>query len=69
MGVSLRSGTAYKILLGILLGGVIVAPSLAQVTPNEILSPDLKALEDTHFQQLIALNRLISGTKFPAFGS
>jgi hypothetical protein len=37
----------------------------AQVTPNEILSPDLRALEDAYFQQLIALNRSIAGTKFP----
>jgi hypothetical protein len=37
----------------------------AQVSPNEILNPDLKALEQTYFQQLIAINQSIAKTKFP----
>ena len=36
----------------------------AQVSPNEILSPDLKALEQTYFQQLIAINQSVAKTKF-----
>jgi hypothetical protein len=36
----------------------------AQVSPNEILNPDLKALEQTYFQQLIAINQSIAKTKF-----
>lgn len=40
-------------------------PSSAQVSPSEILSPDLKALEQSHFQQLIALNQSIAKAKFP----
>jgi len=40
-------------------------PSSAQVSPSEILNPDLKALEQSHFQQLIALNQSIAKAKFP----
>src|SRR5712691_10752291 len=41
------------------------APSTsAQVSPAEILNPDLKALEETYFPQLKALNQSISKTKF-----
>src|SRR6202007_2463829 len=42
------------------------APSAsAQVSPAEILNPDLKALEETYFPQLKALNQSIAKTKFP----
>ncbi|HEY6385297.1 MAG TPA: hypothetical protein VIX91_06410 [Candidatus Acidoferrum sp.] len=40
-------------------------PVLAQVSPNEIVNPDLKALEQTYFQQLIGINQSIAKTKFP----
>ena len=40
-------------------------PSPAQVSPSEILNSDLKALEESHFQQLIALNQSIAKAKFP----
>jgi hypothetical protein len=39
--------------------------SSAQVSPSEILNPDLKALEESHFQQLKTLNQSIATTKFP----
>ena len=39
--------------------------SSAQVSPSEILNPDLKALEESSFQQLKTLNQSISRTKFP----
>ena len=42
-----------------------VIPTAAQVSPNEILNPDLKALEQTYFQQLIGINQSIAKTKFP----
>src|SRR5215467_264946 len=42
-----------------------VKPVAGQVTPNEILNPDLKALEEAHFQQLIGLNQSIARMKFP----
>jgi hypothetical protein len=37
----------------------------AQVSPAEILNPDLKAIEQTYFPQLKALNQSIVKTKFP----
>ena len=42
------------------------APSAsAQVSPSEILNPDLKALEESYFPQLKALNQSIARLKFP----
>jgi hypothetical protein len=41
------------------------ARAAAQVNPSEILNPDLKALEETYFQQLKTLNQAIARTKFP----
>ena len=41
------------------------ASASAQVSPAEILNPDLKVLEETYFPQLKTLNQLISKTKFP----
>jgi hypothetical protein len=37
----------------------------AQVSPTEILNPDLKALEQTYFPQLKSINQEIAKTKFP----
>jgi len=39
--------------------------SSGQVSPAEVLNPDLKALEETYFPQLKALNQSIAKTKFP----
>jgi hypothetical protein len=39
--------------------------SSAQVSPSEILNPDLKALEESYLQQLKTLNQSIAKTKFP----
>jgi hypothetical protein len=36
----------------------------AQVSPSEVLSPDLKALEESYFQQLKTINQSIARTKF-----
>src|SRR5713226_5704589 len=49
----------------ILLLAFCATTALAQVNPAEILNPDLKALEQTYFQQLIAINQSIAKTKFP----
>jgi len=38
---------------------------LAQVSPAEVVNPQLRAAEQTYFSQLEALNRTISSTKFP----
>ena len=55
-----------RILLAIGLAMSICArSSSAQVSPSEILNPDLKALEQSYFQQLKTLNQLIAKTKFP----
>ncbi len=53
-------------LLAIGLAISLSAPcALAQVSPSEILNPDLKALEESYFQQLKSLNQSITRTKFP----
>ena len=49
----------------VLLLAVCAIPAAAQVSPNEILNPDLKALEQTYFQQLIGINQSIAKIKFP----
>src|SRR5229473_8433739 len=49
----------------VLLFAFCATTALAQVNPAEILNPDLKALEQTYFQQLIAINQSIAKTKFP----
>ncbi|HEY6944264.1 MAG TPA: hypothetical protein VI431_03920, partial [Candidatus Acidoferrum sp.] len=55
-----------SILLAIVLFLVVCrVPASAQVSPNEILNPDLKALEQTYFQQLIGINQSIAKIKFP----
>ncbi len=50
--------------MGLLLA-FCATPVSAQVSPNEILNPDLKALEQAYFQQLIGINQAIAKTKFP----
>ncbi|MGH9773897.1 MAG: hypothetical protein ACRD50_03000 [Candidatus Acidiferrales bacterium] len=44
---------------------LISRPALAQVSPAEILNPDLKAAETKYLTQLKTLNREIAATKFP----
>src|SRR5712692_9990072 len=60
---------APRALLHILLFGALLclgAPvALAQVSPAEILNPQLKALEEAYLPQLMALNRAIRPTRFP----
>jgi hypothetical protein len=53
------------LLVLVLLPAVCAMPASAQVSPNEILNPDLKALEQTYFQPLIAINQSIAKTRFP----
>ena len=56
----------WKALLGIVLTlAVCAAPAFSQISPNEILNPDLKALEQTYFQQLIGINQSVAKMKFP----
>ena len=53
------------LLLAISLVMSLAARASAQVSPSEILNPDLKALEETYLQQLKTLNQGIARTKFP----
>lgn len=41
------------------------AAALAQVSPAEILNPQLRALEETYLPQLMSLNRAVRTMKFP----
>jgi hypothetical protein len=43
----------------------LAARAAAQVSPDEIINPELKALEQTYFPQLLALHRQIGAAKFP----
>jgi hypothetical protein len=45
--------------------GFPAPPASAQVSPSEILNPDLKGLEESYFQQLKTLNQSIAKAKFP----
>lgn len=54
-----------KTLLVLPLLGFCAMPGSAQVSPTEILGPDLKALEQTYFQQLIGINQSVAKIKFP----
>jgi hypothetical protein len=45
--------------------GLCARSSSAQVSPSEILNPDLKALEESYFQQLKTINQSVARTKFP----
>ncbi|HUC54931.1 MAG TPA: hypothetical protein VMR90_12845 [Candidatus Cybelea sp.] len=63
------ANSAWRRFLLPTLGIVLVAfwaPSVsAQVSPAEILNPDLQALEESYFPQLKALNQSIARLKFP----
>lgn len=54
--------TLFVVLLSLSASAI---PCPAQVSPHEILNPDLKALEQTYFQQLIGINQAIAKIKFP----
>jgi hypothetical protein len=56
--------TANLLAMGLALN-VCASHASAQVSPAEILNPDLKALEQTYFSQLRSINQEIAKTKFP----
>jgi len=66
MGSKLRTGFHWPaILLAVgFVCSICEPPVSAQVSPAEILNPDLKALEQTYFPQLKALNQSITKLKF-----
>jgi hypothetical protein len=45
--------------------GFSARSAISQVSPNEILNPDLKALEQTYFRELIGINQSVAKTSFP----
>src|ERR1700739_3752353 len=51
--------------LALLLSFVCVPAAFAQVSPNEILNPQLKSLETQYFAQLKTINQQIGRTLFP----
>ena len=67
MGPKSHAGFHWPaILLAVALVSSVYAPRLsAQVSPAEVLNPDLKALEQTYLQQLKSLNQSIAKGKFP----
>jgi len=63
---SLENSHSKRTFLAIgLLLAFCARPACSQVSPNEILNPDLKALERTYFQQLIGINQSVAKAKFP----
>jgi hypothetical protein len=48
-----------------LLLGCVAATATAQISPNEIRNPDLKALETQYFPQLKSMNQAIAKLHFP----
>ena len=54
-----------KTLLALPLLAFCALPASAQVSPSEVLNPDLQALEQAHFQQLIGINQSVAKSKFP----
>lgn len=54
----------FFLAIGLVLG-FCARPASAQVSPAEVLNPDLKALEQTYFPQLKTINQSIARTKFP----
>src|SRR6516164_6322334 len=54
-----------KTLIAIAVFTLCARPSMSQVSPNEILNPDLKALEQTYFRQLIGINQSVAKARFP----
>jgi hypothetical protein len=67
MSFELRIGFCRRVIflaMGLSLT-IFARPASAQVSPAEVLNPDLKALEQTYFQQLKTINQSIARTKFP----
>ena len=67
MNLSLCRGSKRRTIFFVivLVVGSSVPAAFAQVSPSEILNPDLRALEQTYFQQLKSINESIAREKFP----
>ena len=62
LGVLQRAATACALLAALI---APARPLRAQVSPDELLNPELKAAEQKYFQQLKTLNRAIAAAKLP----
>jgi hypothetical protein len=60
-----RSGGVLRNLVIAVASLACAASAFAQVSPNEILNPQLKALEKQYFPQLKTMNQEIARTSFP----
>src|SRR5580704_7844066 len=60
-----RSCATIRIYCALLLIAGVPAALMAQVSPNEIRNPDLKALETQYFPQLKSMNQAIAKLHFP----
>src|SRR6266849_9260923 len=67
MKINITENVWRRLLLPTLGIAIALSPhsASAQVSPAEILNPNLKALEETYFPQLKAINQSIAKTKFP----
>ena len=62
----LGSGSrALRYGLALALNFACASTGIAQVSPNEILDPQLKALESQYFSQLKTINQQIAKAQFP----
>ena len=59
------AGRALRYGLSSALSLLCASASIAQVSPNEILNPQLKALESQYFSQLKTINQKIAKAQFP----
>src|SRR5208283_1426687 len=60
-----RCCTVIRVCCAALLLACLPAAMLAQISPNEIRNPDLKALETQYFAQLKSMNQAIAKLHFP----
>ena len=60
-----RCCTVIRVCCVALLLACLPAAMLAQISPNEIRNPDLKALETQYFPQLKSMNQAIAKLHFP----
>ena len=59
------AGRALRYGLSSTLSLLCASASIAQISPNEILNPQLKALESQYFSQLKTINQQITKAQFP----
>src|SRR5260370_2760793 len=60
-----RSCTIIRVSCAVLLLACLPVVVLAQISPNEVRNPDLKALETQYFPQLKSINQAIAKLHFP----